>query len=223
VTFPYDGWSWSAGLGHPADQCAPIFGVDLEPAGDHRWLLPDTGPIGSYEVMLSGRGPEGDVHVSFAMTTTREGSVPTPHSAFDLFFDDHGDILIFGPPTLTLMAIAPEAVVEGAGLVVVAADGTRTEVALQVLRDEGGCGRPGSFSLTDGTEDEFVSGGQLDGVEEYGPAPYDIGLVVTMDGVDHTAELAFPADVDVETSSMLPDFTPPLPGATADDYAGTFG
>ena len=222
VTFPHDGWSWSALLRHPTDQCGPIFTVDLEPAGDQRWVLPDSGPIGSYEVDVSGNGPEGDVHVSFAMTTTREGSVPTPRAAFDLFFDDDGMIKIYGPPTLTLGAIAPDASVEGADLVVVAADGTRTVVALEVISGEDECRTPGYHSLTDGTGDPNVQFEQLDGVEEYGPAPYDLGLNLTIDGVEHTAEFAFPADVDEETSSMLPEFTPPLPRATAADYAGLF-
>ena len=221
VTFPHDGWSWSALLRHPTDQCGPIFTVDLEPAGDQRWLLPDSGPIGTYEVDLSGNGPEGDVNVSFAMTTTREGSAPTPRSAFDLFFDDDGMIKIYGPPTLTLTAIAPDAAVEGAELVVVAADGTRHVAALEVLESRDGCSTPGYHSLTDGTDPD-VQFEQLDGVEEYGPAPYDISLTLSIDGVEHTADVAFPADVDEETSSMLPSFTPPLPRATAADYAGSF-
>ena len=222
VTFPYDGWSWSAVLRHPTDACTPMVPVELVPAGDRRWVFPDAGPIATYEVDLSGKGPEGDVHVSFAMTTTRAGSVPGPHAAFDLFFDDHGEIKIYGPPTLTLTAIAPDAVVDGAELVVVAADGTRTALTLQVLGDAEGCGPLGHFSLTDGTVDPMEQFEQLDGVEEYGPNPYDLTLILMIDGTQHTAEFGFPADVDAATSSMRPTFAPPLPRATAEDYAAWF-
>lgn len=213
VTFPHDGWSFEATLRHPVESCSLSLPVELEPVDERTWRLPGTGPAGAYEVDVMGRGPEGDVHVTFAMQTTRAGAVARPTSALDMFYGQDDSPVIYGAAHLAL-ANLPSTPEEASGLLVVeASDGRRTEVGL--IPADTGCVPVGTVSLTEASG----AASERDAVAEFGPEPYQIEAQLRLDGTQHVATVSWPQDVDDETSSIPLVYDPPLPAAVAGDYA----
>ena len=74
LTFPLDGWSFTASFAPEAGGTAATSTAELLSEGT--WKLPLAGPPGRYRVTLSGRGPEGDVATAFAVTTLVDGLAP---------------------------------------------------------------------------------------------------------------------------------------------------
>lgn len=70
VSFRMDGWRFSASqyrVGNPDRS----HGVRMVQVDDHTWRMRPTGEPGRYQVDIFGRGPQGDLLVSFAVRIMR--------------------------------------------------------------------------------------------------------------------------------------------------------
>lgn len=78
VSFPVEGWTFHASQRAQGTGSSEAIRSRLEPVDEDTWRLSPGGPAGRYEVDVWGDGPQGDVIVSFAMTTTADGPSPSP-------------------------------------------------------------------------------------------------------------------------------------------------
>lgn len=215
VEFPVDGWMFTAVLRHPSKTCGLSLPIELDVAGERRWTLPETGPAGAYEVDVSGRGPEGDVHVTFAMHTTRDGAMPPPTAWLSMFYDHDGTPVLYGPPSLGVEMLAVDTPDASGSIAVEAADGQRTVVGLDPAPEQ--CLSVGSARLSE--SGAAYDGTEQDAVSRFGTPPYAITVELDLDGSTYAAEASHPTDLDDERSAIQLTFTPALPTATATDYA----
>lgn len=220
VEFPVDGWEFSALLRHPTTTCGLSLPVELVAAGDRRWTLPDTGPAGAYEVDVSGNGPQGDVHVTFAMSTSRDGAIPPPTAWLSMFYDHDGTPVLYGPPSVSVELLATGRPDVDGSITVEAADGQRTVVRLDPSPEE--CLSVGSAQLSEGGRTTF-DGTERDAGSRFGPAPYALTVELDLGAGTHVAAAGYPSDVDEERSAIPLTFTPALPTATASDYVEFVG
>jgi hypothetical protein len=77
VDFPASGWEFTATLQPVGEECGRRQSEPLEPTGDTTHRLVPIGPANDYEVTLFGRGPGGDVFVSFRWKTPTDGVLLT--------------------------------------------------------------------------------------------------------------------------------------------------
>jgi len=221
VDFPVPGWDFTAVFRDPGGHCGVSIQFELAAAGLNRWTLPGVGPAGAYEVYVSGRGPEGDVHVTFAARTTADGVMPPPSADLAVVYDIDGVPMLQGPATLGLDLLANPETQPTASVQVTAADGRRTSLDLAPAAQE--CLNVGSVQLGEGGALEPQTADLVEATERFGPAPYDICVDLQLDGTTHVAQLRNPDDLDPESATLRPLFSPPLPAAAAAAYAPFLG
>lgn len=221
IGFPHDDWEFQARHLHPDDMCRLDLTPPLESAGDDEWTLPATGPPGGYEVEVFGRGPQGDVVVTFAVDRADEGELPPAEAFLDMLSDPDGTPELPGPTVVSVSGLPETPESASAMVTVTASDGQRTEVDL--AEADPGCLSWGTVSLTDGQEVRREARSWL------GPEPYAIVVDLTLYGTTHRAQTEWPDDVVGETqmeehvSSTPLEFDPPLPVAEPSDYEDAVG
>jgi len=77
VHFPASGWEFTATVQPVGEECGRRQSEPLESTGDTTHRLVPIGPANDYEVALFGRGPGGDVFVSFRWKTPTDGVLLT--------------------------------------------------------------------------------------------------------------------------------------------------
>lgn len=205
VEFPVEGWSFEATATIAGSSCGRRLTEQLAPAGPTMFSLPAQGDAGDYVVDLFGRGPGGDVSVSFSWHTDRAGPYPKPSSTLSLLANHDGSVDSYGVEfSMSNLARTPSKVT-GAVTVTSAEGADRT---IELHPSGRGCdGGEGQVALT-----APLSEGKA--AAALGDPPFTYDVSVTLDGVVHRATATWPKDVDDECAPCVPlSFDPPLPGA----------
>jgi hypothetical protein len=96
VEFPVADWQFSATATDRSTECGRNQTVELDPIGPTVFRLDPMGPPGDYTITLTGRGPGGDLFVSFRWQTTTEGVLPTPEASISVLADHDGTVDSYG-------------------------------------------------------------------------------------------------------------------------------
>lgn len=205
VVFSAPGWEFSAMVNPVGEECGrhqtePLEIVD---ATTHRLM-----PIGfadEYEVTLFGRGPGGDLFVSFRWSTPTDGVMPVPEATASILADHDGQIDSYGVEVpVWNLAATPETV--SGQMTITSAEGDRH--TFQLIRQDHECSE-GRLYLT-APADEGLAAARL------GAPPFSYELTLELDGRTHVGTGVWPDDVDPECAPCVPlTFTPPLPALTA--------
>ena len=201
VTFPVADFTFKASMRPRGDPCAEMLPAELVPGGEGTWALHPAGAPGRYQVDISGNGAAGDVHVSFAMTTTVAGPLPRPTAIADIFWDASGTPRAGGEFDVDLNHLAETPASAALDLTITARDGQVSEFSFR--RRAGRCAAPGSVS--------FVTDAPRPVVRAVGPPPYALRFVLKLDGREYASTVTWPAGMDPETFSIPLEFTPDLP------------
>jgi hypothetical protein len=201
VEFPLDGWAFEAEFVPVGDVCPRRHSVPVERTGDGTYVVVPAGHADTYDVTLFGRG-NGDLFVTFRWTTPSDGPMPVPRARLAVLADHDGAVDSYGVELeLSDLAATPEraeAVVE-----VSAANGEA--LAFEAIRAPG-CVAEGTI-YWNGPVEAGLDAAQL------GPAPFIYEVIVTLDGVRHTATATWPDDeIDGNEPSVSLDLSPLLPG-----------
>ncbi|MFN0030377.1 MAG: hypothetical protein ACKV2O_24755 [Acidimicrobiales bacterium] len=202
--FPINGWTFQASMG-PADASSGGPAA-LWPTGPQSWEIDLTGRAGPSVVQLSGRGPQGDVHMVFAVDLLVAGDEPAPQAELLTFYPDSdtAEGIRANKFGLTAMYLAVD-VDPSATVAVIAANGARTQIVLRP-GEEGGDPEGDHVIFLESTEADAQAALAL------GPGPYRFDVALTIAGRLHTATALYPRDMRDDTSGMRLDFNPPLPG-----------
>ncbi len=221
VEFPLAGWTFQAtgrldpapnavgqgssdpsGSGPPRCDAGRSQTVDLTPVSATVHRLDPFGTPGTRTVDVFGRGPSGDVIVTFAWTTAVDGVAPVPTASLSLLADHDGEVDSYGVELpLTGLAAIPDDL--AATVVVTAAGGESHELTLAAAPDD--CRPEGDTFLTAPLAEGLAAAA-------LGDPPFTYTVTVPIGGVDHVATAAWPDDVDPECAPCVPlAFDPPLP------------
>ena len=96
VEFPVAGWEFSAIVQPVGVECGRRQTEPLEQIGETVHRLEPIGLAGDYEVTLFGRGPGGDLFVSFRWRTVTDGVMPVPAATASILADHDGAIDSYG-------------------------------------------------------------------------------------------------------------------------------
>ncbi|MFQ5555858.1 MAG: hypothetical protein ACE5GC_10880, partial [Acidimicrobiia bacterium] len=96
VEFPVAGWEFSATTRPIGDACGRNQTEPLVRIGATSHRLEPVGLAGEYEVTLFGRGPNGDLFVSFRWVTTVDGVLPVPAAFASIVADHDGRLDSYG-------------------------------------------------------------------------------------------------------------------------------
>jgi len=202
VTFGADGWLFEASSQEASRDCAEAFPAVVRQVGGRTWHIALAGPRGRYAVELFGRGPQGDVAVSFAVQTSVDGRSPEPVASLTTFYV-HGS--------------EPDATSFDLVATYLGTTPTRSRARLTVTSDDG---RQSTYNLTASSSDRASGCGNIAlsarapkgrVLEEVGQPPYALLVALELDGRRYTATATWPNDVDKSESIPL-RFDPPLPG-----------
>lgn len=200
VAFPLEGWSFEAEFVPVGEDCPRRQSIPVERTGEGTYLVEPAGRAGTYDVTLFGRG-DGDLFVTFRWTTPNDGPMPVPAARIAVLADHDGAIDSYGVELeLSDLAATPEAAT--ARVTVTAANGkSLTFDATRAAR----CRSEGTVSW-DGPDQPGLDALEL------GPRPFTYDVVVTLDGVVHSATAVWPDDqIGGNEPSVLLDFSPALP------------
>jgi hypothetical protein len=207
VTFPVDHWEFLA-ITRPADDlCGREQQEPLESLDAHSHRLVPQGPAGLQDVTLFGRGPQGDVFVSFRWRTETDGTLPTPTARVTVVSDASDGVTRPVGSGIVLTQLADTPASASARVTLTAADGTAATTSSSVDESYAACavGR-GSLALSGEPGDTT-----FDPVVER-PGPYTVTVELELDGTLHVGEAVWPDDVDPECDPCVAmTFTPPLP------------
>lgn len=201
VSFPAAEWEFSATVQPVGDECGRRQTEPLEPVDDTTHRLVPIGRADDYEVTLFGRGPGGDVFVSFRWSTSTDGVLPVPAATASILADHDGRVDSYGVelPIWNLAATPAQATGQ---VTVTAADGSVHRFAL--TRQDFGCS-DGAIFLTAPTEEGLAAAA-------LGSAPFTYEVALVLDGLGYLGTAVWPDDVDPECAPCVPlTFTPPLP------------
>lgn len=200
VEFPLQGWTFDAEFVPVGDACPRRHTVAVEQTGDHTYVVEPAGRADTYDVTLFGRG-NGDLFVTFRWTTPSDGPMPIPHARLAVLADHDGAVDSYGVELeLSDLAATPE--VATAEVTVTAANGQ--SLTFEAVRAPG-CIAEGTL-YWDGPDEAGLAAAGL------GPLPFRYKVVVTLDGVDHSATAAWPDDeIAGNEPSVVLNFTPALP------------
>lgn len=218
VTFPIEGWTFEGAAFAPPDDeaCAEQIPATVIQLNDTTWQLTPGGPAAAYRFDVWGRGPEGDVIVSFAAATTADRPMPDPTAGAHTFHWESAALESTRQPQVDAefqvrvahLSTTPDRA--SARITVTASDGTTTSHELTISEP------------TAGTQDACVPRGTADFrgpapagrvLDEIGPPPYELTVDIYLEGSRHTAIATWPDDMDPETWYIDLDLAPPLPGA----------
>lgn len=147
--FSYPGWDFEHVSFHPVgDECgARVIDVAAHEVGDRLFRIDPAGLAGDWRVDVFGRGADGgDASASVRWTTSTDGAMPAPRAIGALFFDDDGQRVTYGGPTLAIEGLASTPRTATGTWTVTDASGTSFTVPL--TREEQACTRAGAVSLS---------------------------------------------------------------------------
>jgi hypothetical protein len=205
VSFDRTGWEFTAALYDPSDECRIQIPARVAASGDRSWVLEPAGPADTYRVDLSGRGPEGDVIVSFTVERTLSGPLPAPAAQADIFYPNDGQPETTGEMRLSIRHLATTPAHAMATLTITASDRTVSTFRLETVDTR--CVPRGQVGL--------VGAGPARGTvtQTVGPAPYLLAVELELDGGTYLASAQWPDDLDEETTSVPLTFRPDLPAS----------
>jgi hypothetical protein len=201
VEFPVPGWEFSATVQPTGEECGRRQTEPLERIGETKYVLRPIGLAGDYEVTLFGRGPGGDVFVSFRWVTLEDGALPVPEATATIVAEHDGVLDSYGAEvSVWNLAATP---VEASGEVkVTAAEGGSHTFALD--RENRGCWE-GTVSFTAPVEEGLAA-------VEAGSPPFSYEVTLVLDGQTYTGVGIWPDGVDPECAPCVTlSFDPPLP------------
>ena len=202
ATFGVDGWAFEASSQDARHECPEAFPAVVRQVSGRAWHIALAGPRGRYAVQLFGRGPQGNVAVSFAVQTSVNARSPEPVASLTTFYlhDSKPDATSFDL-VATYLGVTPTR--SRARLTVTSNDGRRTTYNLTASANDhaSGCG---NVALSAAAPKGRV-------LEEIGRPPYALLVALDLDGRRYTTTATWPADVDKSESIPL-RFNPPLPG-----------
>jgi len=194
--------SWDLTVSYDFGPCLVQRPAVVTSDADGHHVVGLAGPAGSYRVQIRGRGPEGSLSTAFGVTTTEAGPEPEPSTDASTYGspDDNEEMRSFGF-TMVLIDIAPSHL-DSARMIATDADGRRAQVPMGTREapPEEAC----RFDLE-------VAGADLPAVEAVDTLPIRFQYEVVLDGVTYQAEATYPTDLDEETTSFHPIFSPGLP------------
>jgi hypothetical protein len=187
--FERPGWDFTATFRPLGASCPRTTTVEAEQRGGGLLRVDPAGEAGTYQVDLWGAGENGFVSTRFVWTTTADGPVepPTgklhvapdsrtgPAHAFEIAFDDLG----FQPSRAEVGPFA--------GMTIVAADGTRSQVEIPLVAQSLPCQARGTF---------YYQGEWFTEITPRGPAPWDVEVAVTIRGTEHLGRGSWPGPSD---------------------------
>jgi hypothetical protein len=202
VSYPLDGWTFTAEFKPAGQDCGRWQSTDLEPGADGAWVVHPVGYAGTYDVTLAGRNPdEGDAFTTFRWTTPADGELPEPTARVAVLADHDGTLDSYGVELdLTNLAETPRA----ADATIEVRDTSGGTVTL-VPRRQTGCQPEGSVSwLLDETAAQEAT--TLTG------DTFTYTVSVRLDGVEHVATATWPDEEMPDYGpSVALEFSPPLP------------
>ena len=179
-------------------------------------MLAPAGYAGTYDVTLSGRG-QGvlggggrAVSVAFRWTTPTDGELDVPRARLAVLADNDGEVDSYGVE-LAVSGLARSPAAATALVTVTSADGRSLgfEAKHENMDTASYCLREGSL-FWDGPDARGLAAARL------GPAPFTYDVVLTLDGVEHTATVTWPDDqVEGDEPSVALEFRPALPRLVA--------
>lgn len=189
VSWPLTEWAFSGtAVESGAVACAVDRTAELSPLGNRLWLIEPPGPAGSYDIFISGRGPEGDVHAAFSVTTMASGD-----------FHDAEALVEAAELTLTVYEVN-DSMPATAHVTVVAGDGNSTNSELSLADD---C--IGDHVLVF-RSDESAAASVLD----LGSSPYQFSYELNLGDVTHTAQVMYVDQLVAGQTTIYPNFVPPF-------------
>lgn len=210
VTFGVPGWSFEAGFTTPRRLAAPPREMRswrslqgrVEEIGPHTFRVHPAGPAGEWHVDLFGRGPGGDVIVTFAWTTAAAGDLPAEATAqASVLAAADGDLTTYGVE-LGLRDLDRTPTSASAVIEVVSDDGGRATL------DLGAPDRPWQAGTVSWTAGEARARSAV----ALGGSRFTYVATVVLDGRTYTGTGVWPDDTDEEITPAVPlTFTPPLP------------
>lgn len=210
VEFPEEGWEFSATVTPVGEECGRRQTEPLETVEVTVHRLMPIGLADEYEVTLFGRGPGGDLFVSFLWSTPTDGVMPVPAATVSILADHDGQLDSYGVEVpVWNLAATPE---QASGRVTVrSAEGE--EHTFQLARQDQDCSE-GTLYFTAPTAEGLTAAG-------LGTAPFTYELTLGLDGQTHVGTGVWPDQVDPECAPCVPlSFTPPLPALTANNAEG---
>jgi len=203
VTFAADGWAFQASSEPAQRECAEAFPAAVRQVNERAWHIALTGPRGRYAVQLFGRGPQGDVEVSFAVQTSADRPSPAPVASLTTFYVRGGepDATSFDF-VATYLGITPRR--PHGSLTITSDDGRRSTYNLTSVASESLGHDCGNVALSAAAPKGRV-------LEEIGRPPYVLLVDLDLNGRRYTTTATWPDDVDKSESIPL-HFHPPLPG-----------
>jgi hypothetical protein len=203
VAFAVDGWAFQASSQAAQHECAEAFPAAVRQVDGRTWHIALAGPQGRYAVQLFGRGPQGDVEVSFAVQTSADRPSPAPVASLTTFSAHGGepDATSFDL-VATYLRITPQR--PHARLTITSDDGRRSTYNLTAVASENRGHDCGNVALSAAAPNGRV-------LEEIGRPPYALLVDLDLNGRHYTTTATWPDDVDKSESIPL-HFNPPLPG-----------
>jgi hypothetical protein len=203
VAFAVDGWAFQASSQDARHECAEAFPATVRKVSGRTWHIALAGPRGRYAVQLFGRGPQGDVAISFAVQTSADRPSPAPVASLTTFYVHGGrpDATSFDF-VATYLGITPKR--SHARLTITSDDDRRSTYNLASVASEDLGHDCGNVALS-----AAAPKGRI--LEEIGRPPYTLLVDLELDSRMYTATASWPSDVDKSESIPL-HFNPPLPG-----------
>jgi hypothetical protein len=203
VEFPEERWGFSATVTPVGEECGRSQTEPLEPVGATAHRLLPIGLAGVYDVTLFGRGPGGDLFVSFRWTTPSNGTMPVPAATASILADHDGQIDSYGVEVpVWNLAVTPES---ASGQVTVTSSEGNTHT-FDLTREDLGCSE-GSIYFTASLDEGLTAAG-------LGNPPFTYELALELDGETYIGIGVWP-NVDPECAPCVPlIFEPSLPALT---------
>jgi hypothetical protein len=191
LEFPLD-WQLTATLSNGGDQCDGLMVATTNPAGA---LLEQLGPAGTYRVDVFGRGIGGDAAWAFQLVTKEDHpSLPAFWQAF--WSPGESELDATAPFSASVQNIATQPIEVSASAVASAATGAMRAFDLSVIYDDSCWGS----RLDLAGPDDFTAQ-----VIELGPAPYEVIITVTIDGMTiTTSPVRWPDDFPAGSNESGP-------------------
>lgn len=205
VEFPVAGWEFRAIVQPVGVECGRRQTEPLQFIGETVHRLEPIGPAGDYEVTLFGRGPGGDLFVSFRWRTVTDGVMPVPAATASILADHDGAIDSYGVE-LSVWNLRETPGSASATVSVTATDGNSH--IIEATRADSECSE-GTLYFT-APAAEGLSAAQI------GPPPFSYEVILVLDGQTYTGRGTWPGGVNPECNPCVPlNFEPPLPALSS--------
>jgi hypothetical protein len=210
VEFAVSGWEFSATVQPAGEACGRRQTEPLEQVSDTVHRLVPVGVADDYEVTLFGRGPGGDVFVSFRWSTPTDGVMPVPAATASILADHDGRVDSYGVEVpVWNLADTPEPA--SGQVTVIAAEGS--SYTFELIRQDLDCSK-GAVFFTAPEEDGLAAAA-------LGLPPFTYEVTLDLEGRTYVGTGVWPDDVDPECGPCVRlTFTPPLPALNPSGVMG---